>query len=110
MADACHTEVIALTGRPAPAWNRQRRTPRHARLRIHTRPMRKELCMMMNADPITPDPPSTAGFDREGVPVASVQETTICRITVKSAEGNEGLLPHRTPTKTPGFLPVYCCI
>jgi hypothetical protein len=45
-----------------------------------------------------------------GVPVASVQETTICRITVKSAEGNEGLLPHITPTKTPGFLPVYCCI
>ena len=71
MADACHIEVIALTGRPAPAWNRQRRTPRHARLRIHTRPMRKELGIMMNADPITPDPPP---------------QTTICRMTVKSAE------------------------
>jgi hypothetical protein len=46
----------------------------------------------------------------EGVPVASVQETTIRGSTVKIVGKNEGLRPHILGTKTPDFAHVCCGI
>jgi hypothetical protein len=40
-----------------------------------------------------------------GVPVASVQETTIHGLTVESGEENEGLLPQMSPMKTTDSFP-----
>src|SRR6266446_10730338 len=43
----------------------------------------------------------------QGVPVASVQKTTLHRSTVKTVEENEGLYPHIRWTKTSDFVHVY---
>jgi hypothetical protein len=42
-----------------------------------------------------------------GVPVASVQKTTLRTFTVEGEEKNEGLHPHMSWTKNPDFLHVY---
>src|SRR5262250_2612199 len=42
-----------------------------------------------------------------GVPVATVQETTIRGSTGNTVEGNEGLHPHIRWTKTPDFIHAY---
>jgi hypothetical protein len=46
--------------------------------------------------------------DPLGVPVASVQETTIRGLTVATVDENGGLFPRIPPAKTPNFLHVYC--
>ena len=48
--------------------------------------------------------------EHDGVPVASVQKTTIRTFTVEGEEKNEGLRPHIRRTKTPDFVHVYCGI
>src|SRR5262249_27874962 len=46
--------------------------------------------------------------EQRGVPVASVQETSIRASMGKAVEQNERLQPHIWRTKTPDFVHVFC--